>query len=212
MTPDRFDHLLGLVLPILSKKSTNFREAISAGERLSLTLRYLASGESQQSLSFGYRIGKSTTSQIISETCKAIYEVLSPIYLRSPTSAEEWLSIAKAFEEQWNLPHVVGAIDGKHIRIQCPAEYGTLFHNYKGYFSIVLLAVCDASYCFTMLDIRQYGSSTDSGVLARSEIGKRFDAGKMNLPIPTSLEGCSFDPLPYFLVGDEIFPLKTRIC
>ena len=209
MSPERFDHLLGMVSPLISKQSTTFRKAIPAGERLSLTLRYLASGESQQSLSFGYRIGTSTVSQIISDTCKAIYKVLSPVYLRSPASAEEWLNIANSFEDQRDLPHVVGAIDGKHIRMKCPAESGTLFHNYKGYFSMVLLAVCDAKYCFTLVDIGQFGSSTDSGVLARSEMRKRFDDEQMNLPPPAPLEGCSFNPLPYFLVGDDIFPLQN---
>ena len=105
-----------MVSPLISIQTTNFRKAIPAGERLSLTLRYLASGESQISLSFGYRIGKSTVSQIISETCKAIYKVLSPVYFRTPVSAEEWLNIAKSVEDQWNLPRVVGAIDGKHIQ------------------------------------------------------------------------------------------------
>ena len=46
-------------------------------------------------------------------------------------------------------------------------------------------------------------------MLARSEIGKRFYAEQMNLPPLAPLEGCSFNPLPYFLVGDEIFPLKN---
>ena len=31
----------------------------------------------------------------------------------------------------------------------------------------------------------------------------------MNLPDAEYLEGCNFDPLPYFLIGGEIFPLKT---
>ena len=211
MSPAHFDHLLSLVSPLISKRVTNFQQPISAGERLAVTLRFFASGESQQSLSFAYRMGKSTVSNILKETCDAIYQVLSPTYLRPPASHEDWLAISKEFEEQWNLPHVIGALDGKHIRIQCPQETGTLFHNYKGFFSIVLLALCDANYCFTLIDIGQYGSNNDSGVLANSEIGKRFDAGTAKLPPSASLEGCSYDPLPYFIVGDEIFPLKTLL-
>ena len=65
MSPERFDHLLGLVENSITKEDTNFRKAISAGERLAVTLRFLASGESQQSLSFAYLIGKSTLSRII---------------------------------------------------------------------------------------------------------------------------------------------------
>ena len=207
MSPDRFDHLLGLVEPLITKQTTNFHQPISAGERLSLTLRFLATGESQQSLSFSYRMGKSTVLNIVRETCDAIYEVLVEQYLCPPSSPADCIALAKSFEEQWYLPHVVGALDGKHIRIQCLEDTGTLFHNYKGYFSIVLMAVCDASYNFTLIDIGQYGSNNDNGVLARSEIGQRFASGAMHLPAPATLEGWCYDPLPYYLLGDEIFPL-----
>ena len=169
----------------------------------------MASGESQQSLSFAFRIGKSTVSKIIRETCSAIYSALPTLYLKPPNSSEDWLKIVKDFEDIWNLPHVVGAIDGKHIRIKCPSQAGTLYHNYKGFFSVAMLAVCDARYCFTMIDIGQYGSNNDSGVLLRSEINNRFENGSLDLPQPTAVQGCKFDPVPYFLVGDEIFPLKS---
>ena len=149
MSPHRFDHLLSLIEPFITKKSTNFREPISAGERLSLTLRFLATGESQQSLSFAYRIGKATVNNILRETSDAIYKLVAPAYLRPPSTKEDWIAIANDFENIWNLPHVIGAIDGKHIRIMCPAHTGAQFHNYKGIFSLQFLAVCDTRYCFT---------------------------------------------------------------
>ena len=40
-------------------------------------------------------------------------------------------------------------------------------------------------------------------------MGHRFQNGQMNLPDAEYLRGCNFDPLPYFLTGDEIFSLKT---
>ena len=52
MSPEQFDHLENMLEPLITKQSTNFREAISAGEILALSLRFLASSESQQSLSF----------------------------------------------------------------------------------------------------------------------------------------------------------------
>ena len=127
MSPHRFDHLLSLIEPFITKKST------CAGERLPLTLRSLATGESQQSLSFAYRIGKATVSKILRETCDAIYKLVAPAYLRPPSTKEDWIAIASDFENIWNLPHVIGAIDGKHIRIMFPAHTGTQFHNYKGF-------------------------------------------------------------------------------
>ena len=51
------------------------------------------------------------------------------------------------------FPHCVGAIDGKHVAMQAPARSGSTFYNCKGTHSLVLLAVCDAHYCFTLIDI-----------------------------------------------------------
>ena len=56
---------------MLTKKSL-YREPISAAEPLSVTLRFLATGDSQQTISFSYRIGLTTVSNIIAETCDAL--------------------------------------------------------------------------------------------------------------------------------------------
>ena len=61
MSPQRFDHLLTLVGPRIRKNDTNFKEAIPPAERLAITLRFLASGESQQSLAFLFRVGRSVS-------------------------------------------------------------------------------------------------------------------------------------------------------
>ena len=102
---------------------------------------------------------------------------------------------------------MVGAIDGKHVVIEAPAKSGTLYHNYKGTFSIVLLAVCDAKYNFTLVDVGQYGSNNDSGVLAQSKISSAFENNTLNLPESEVLPGTNLNIL-YFLEGDEIFQVK----
>ena len=209
MSPTRFEHLLALVAPHITKKDTNFRKAIPAQERLALTLRFLASGESQISLSFSFRIGHRTVGRIINETCDAIYNTLLEQYMSAPNNEEEWKRIAEEFKELWQLPHVIGAIDGKHVQIEAPPGSGSLFHNYKGFFSIVLLALCDAKYRFTLIDIGQYGSNNDTSVFNKSRMGKAFQQGKMGLPNASPLKGFTLSSLPYYLVGDEIFALKS---
>lgn len=32
------------------------------------------------------------------------------------------------FMGEWNFPHVIGAVDGKHICIECPRDGGSLFY------------------------------------------------------------------------------------
>ena len=174
-----------------------------------MTIRFLATGESQQSLAFAFRVGRQSVSRIISETSEAVYDSLKDSYLSAPKSSREWENIAECFHERWNFPHVIGTIDGKHVRIECPKKSGSLYHNYKGFFSLVLLAVCDSNYCFTMFDIGEYGSNNDCGVLSNSVMGHNFECGKAALPEPNHLPGCSFSPLPFYLLGDEMFPLKS---
>ena len=73
---------------------------------------------------------------------------------------------------------------------------------------MVLMAICDANYSFTMFDVGQFGSNNDSGVLANSEMGIAFELNQLKVPKASYVnEETGF--LPYFLVGDEIFPLKT---
>ena len=48
-----------------------------------------------------------------------------------------------------------------------------------------------------------------AAAMNNSEMGHRFQNGQLNLPDAEYLEGCNFDPLPYFLIGDEIFPIRT---
>ena len=125
-----------------------------------------------------------------------------------PSSKQESENIARDFQETLNFSYAVGAIDAKHTRIQYPQQSGTLFHNYKGFFSFELLTICDACFYFSLVDIGQYGSNNDAGVLANSSIGQKVEAGKMNISPPRHLDGCSFDPLPDYIGEMKYFPSK----
>ena len=155
MSPERFEHLFSFVAPFITKQDTNYRHCIPARKCLVITLRYLAEGCSQQALSLSFRVGKSILKTILKEVCDALYKVLAPIYLRPPSMEEEWKQIISAFLELWNMPHVIRAIDGKHVTIECPKNTGSIYHNYKGFFSQVLLTICDAKYKFTFIDVGQ---------------------------------------------------------
>ena len=60
MSPERFDHFLSLAGPLISELATRLRNPISPSERLAVTLRYFATGDSQHAVTvilFDFRIG-----------------------------------------------------------------------------------------------------------------------------------------------------------
>lgn len=143
------------------------------------------------------------------EVCEAIWSCLVREYMPFP-EMDEWKAIVEDLQKLWNFPNCVGAIDGKHVTIQAPANSGSQFHNYKGSFSIVLLAVVDARYCFRMIDVGAYGKSSD-GVLGqrlKRKVYHRHDDIDLppDAPLPEA-EGT----MPFVFVADEEFPLRRNM-
>ncbi|XP_060597835.1 uncharacterized protein LOC132751651 [Ruditapes philippinarum] len=129
-----------------------------------------------------------------------------------PQNIGDWLLLAKDFKELWNFPHCVGAIDGKHIVVRAPRNTGSLHFNYKGTFSIVLMALVDANLQFTMIDIGSYGRNSDGGVFAHSKFGTALSCNQLHLPLACVMPGAEeLGPMPYVILGDEAFPLQEHI-
>ncbi|XP_075684386.1 uncharacterized protein LOC142652616 [Rhinoderma darwinii] len=116
MSVSAFDQLDVILANHLIREDTNMRRAISPTERLLITLRFLATGESYASLHLQFRVGKSTISGIVMSTCHVIWQHLQPISMPSPTQ-ETWLQAAAGFQSVANFPNCIGAVDGKHIRV-----------------------------------------------------------------------------------------------
>lgn len=124
---------------------------------------------------------------------------------------EDWLKRSHEFAENTNFPNCLGAIDGKHIRLQKPDLSGSLFYNYKTFFSIVLMAVVDAEYRFISIDVGSYGGSNDSSVFQKSNFGRRLSANQLHLPQNRRLPADNGMPMPYVFVADEAFGLSEHI-
>lgn len=86
MTDRSFDYLLQLITPIISKKYTQFRVSISAGERLAVTLHYLATGQSFHSLQYFFRIPQCIITKIVPSVLDAIWSVLKDEFMKVSSS------------------------------------------------------------------------------------------------------------------------------
>ncbi|XP_071629468.1 uncharacterized protein [Temnothorax longispinosus] len=207
MSSTKMEELLTLVGEDL-KKQNCIRKPIPPAQRLALTLRFLASGDSMTSMHYQYLVGVTTASNIINTTCAVLWKKLQPLCMPAELKKEQWFAIEKDFKEKWNFPHCIGAIDGKHV---CPNKAGSMYFNYKNSHSLVLLAMCNANYIFTFVDIGAYGRRSDGGIFKDSLLGQKLEGNKMNIPDSTPISDVRATPLPYCIVGDEAFPLKTYL-
>ena len=210
MSPKVYRKLFNILKKGLTKKHTNMRKPISAEARLALTMRYLALGDGFLSLSQQFRIGLSTCRLIVRETCRLIYRTMKARYLRTPASCQEWEKISQDFNTRWQFPHLLGLVDGKHIRIEKPRNTGSTFYNYKGYFSIVLLGMCDSDYKFIYVDVGAEGKASDGGIWNNCSFTEHLldPANPLDIPKPDHLNHVT---TPYYFAGDSAFKLLPNM-
>lgn len=94
MDEQSYLNLLSLVTPLIKKKDTVMRQAISPHERLTATLRFLATGRTYEDLKYSTIISPQALGYIIPETCEAIYQALH----------RDFLKVRKKNVSSFNLP------------------------------------------------------------------------------------------------------------
>ena len=122
------------------------------------------------------------------------------------------MEISKLFHDRWNLPHVLGSLDGKHVRITKPNKSGSLYWNYKNFYSIILFALVDADYQFLYVDVGAEGKASDSTLWNASSFKKDLfsEENPLNVPGPSPFPGFK-DDLPYYFVGDDAFEMSENL-
>lgn len=169
----------------------------------------MATGELYRSLGFSFRLGFSTIRRIVEEVCHIIWKILSPIYMPKPTK-DDWKKMSEEYKQLWNFTNCLGSLDSNHINIRCPIKGGSAYYNYNGWNSIVLLALVDAHYRFIAIDIGSYGRNSVGNVFAKSVLGDAMENKRLDVPDDSPLEE-NGEPMPYVIVADEAFPLKSYI-
>jgi len=99
----------------------------------------------------------------------------------------------------------MGAIDGKHVVLQCPRNSASEYFNYKNAFITVLFALVDANYNFIFVDAGCEGRNSDRGVFTNTELYKKLEAKNLSLPQPVPLNGREKSVPYFFLLEMKLF-------
>jgi hypothetical protein len=80
--------------------------------------------------------------------------------------------------------------------------------NYKGFFSIILMALVDADYCFIWVEVGANGASSDAQIFNSCELKEAILDGSIDFRAPEPIVEGDQD-VPYFFIGDDAFALRT---
>lgn len=82
-----------------------------------------------------------------------------------------------------------------------------MYHNFKEFYSIVLMALLDAELRFIWVDVRTNGRASDRGIWNRCTLKAHLDNNLLDIPPPEALPGTN-EKFPYVIVGDGGFTLS----
>jgi hypothetical protein len=124
-----------------------------------MILRHLPSGDRYASIKFNFSVLHNTMSVCVRELFKAIIDEYKNKCIHGPTKLN-----GVKFQQNLNVPHACGALDGKQVACRPPENSGSTYINYIGVFSIVLLDLVDACHKFLSADVGGYGHISDAQI------------------------------------------------
>lgn len=183
---------------------------VSPELRLAIFLYRCGRGDYLYSIAEMTGLGVSTICCIASEVANAIVETLweSEVTTYMPKSEIEFYQKISEMEQMWQFPCCWGAIDGCHIPIKCPPggpKSCKEYHNFKNFYSIVVMAMVDAKYRFTWGSCGFPGNSHDSVILQSTNLWEQIQEKEYLLNISKKLAGIEVPPL---ILADSAFQLK----
>ncbi|KAM9344403.1 uncharacterized protein KZ484_016733 [Pholidichthys leucotaenia] len=200
MTRRSFDKLCGLMEGIMSPQDVTVRAPVPLQMRIAIVLYKLASCAEYRVVANQFGVHKSTVKKFVYCFCKGMVSSVIHCIIKMPT-AEEARAIATRFEQKYNIPQIIGFIDGTHIPVLPPSDGFKDFVNLKGWPSYVLQAVVDDMCRFWDIDCKMPGCTQEAQVLKQSPLyGQIHQLPKE----PREINGTTVN---LFLLGGLAYPL-----
>ena len=194
-------HILG---PRLARQNSKFRDCLPPQKVLALGLYRLAHGNSYSSIGPVFNVGKSTVIEAVQDVANGLYELRNE-YITFPDTLAEVNSSIATFSDLTDLPNVVGAIDGSHVRIKAPIDSAPDYFSRYQQHDVIIQAIVNGKKVCIDFACGFPGSMHDARVLRRSTIFERAEQGDI-LTLPTvNVNGHEIGP---YLLGDSAYPLS----
>lgn len=200
-----FAYILEAIRPGIAKDDL-VGYTIPPETRLAVCLLRLGRGMYFYPIAEMFGIGETTAQNIYNETIRVITDNLFSRHVTAllPHNAAD----IEALQNHMDFPFAFGAIDGCHLRLQCPIGETARkdYYNFKHFYSIILMGIVDGTGRFLWACAGMPGNCHDSTLLQSTSIWSRL---KTLCEISTQRIG-ELD-VPGMILADNAFPFRPYI-
>ena len=199
---DLFDTIVeGVSLDIRDNKCFVTEKNVTARFKVGVALYYFGHGVDFVVLGHVAGIGTSTAKKYVRDVSKSIVRRLGPQYVKSDFTEAELDVLRKGFRDRRGIDGAVLAVDGTHVPIWPPdLIYKNDYRNYKGWYSLNVLAYVTCFYTFATAEIGHPGRCCDISIFRNCPLGEQI------LSDPASVLGVG-----NFVLGDGGFVLSEGV-
>lgn len=193
------------------QRETTAEVPVSPEIRLAVCLYRLARGDYLHTVAELTGLGTSTVCVIVKEVSGSIINRLWQKFVTKnfPNNLDNLKEIMALFEENWQYPCCIGAVDGCHLPMKCPKggqESAKEYHNFKNFYSIVLMAMVDARQRFMWASSGFPGNSHDAIIFQSTKLYAEITEHNLIPQVAKKQDGVDVYPM---IIGDSAFPFQT---
>lgn len=204
VTRNTFNQILNTLNHRLVRQQSRFRDPLPPEKILALGLYRLGHGNSYVSIGPSFNVGKATVIEAVQDVVEALYEIRNE-HIKFPENEAETRAAIETFQDLSDLPNIVGAIDGSHVRIKAPKDSPVDYFSRYQQHDFIIQVVVNGQKLFLDFACSYPGSMHDARVLRRSSIFRRAEGGDILIAPTVNINGNEIGP---YLVGDSAYPLS----